>query len=372
MRLLFAILSILLFLIGMKTHKKVHAIAGIVFMAMLLASIVMEMANEGRVSEWFAVIRGSIIQDKGDFEAAKEATSGSIETVKEEITSTGRMTGEEPDVAKETVPEKTAVPAEQSVMEGMQSPTRSPAQKETSSPTKTSAPRETPDATGELMREETASQEMTPVSSPAKTADPSPEKKDEVKTYRPEDYGVVEKEEQEFYGEDGEVSYYYRMESFYLSGSFSRRVNTTLQEIYDEYEAQYQRTAELIESGFDEFDESREQVSGIPYDYWQLVGLKYAGKDYISILYNDIPYMSNTHPYSRFDGITINCRTGKEVTASEFLEKSDEEILEEVSNKMGLVDTATWDDIDFYLTDSTIVFIYRVPDWWEDVVMPRG
>ena len=45
--------------------------------------------------------------------------------------------------------------------------------------------------------------------------------------------------------------------------------------------------------------------------------------------------------------------------------------MEEVSEKMGLEDTATWDDIDFYLTDSTIVFVYRVPDWWEDVVMPR-
>ena len=161
------------------------------------------------------------------------------------------------------------------------------------------------------------------------------------------------------------------MENFYLSDTFSRRVNAVLQKIYDDYEAQYLRTAELIESGFDEFDESAGSTQATPYDYWQLVGLKYVGKDYISILYNDIPYMSNTHPYSRFDGITINCRTGKEVTASEFLEKSNEEILEEVSEKMGLEDTATWDDIDFYLTDSTIVFVYRVPDWWEDVVMPR-
>lgn len=371
MRLLFAILSILLFLIGMKTHKKIHAIAGVVFMAMLLASIVMEMANEGRVSEWFAAIRGSMIQDNGDFEDTKETTSSSLETEEEEIGSTGGMTEEAPDAAKETAPEKTAVPTEPPGMEGMASPTRPPAQKETPSPAKTSAPKETPDATGELMREEGADQEKTPVPSPVKTADPSPWKNDEAKTYRPEDYGVVEKEKQEFQGEDGEVSYYYMMESFYLSDTFSRRVNVTLEKIYDEYEAQYLRTGELIQSGFDEFDESAKPDSGTPYDYWQLVGLKYAGKDYISILYNDIPYMSNTHPYSRFDGITINCRTGKEVTASEFLEKSDQEILEEVSSKMGLADTATWDDIDFYLTDSAIVFIYRVPDWWEDVVIPR-
>lgn len=328
MKLLFAVLSILLFLIGVKTHKKIHAIAGIVFMAMLLLSIATEMAAGPKVGVWIAKLRESITYNQNDLETAGEAAG-----------------------AEETP-----------------SPAGEPVKKETPSSAKQSAQRETPSPIKE-------GQEKSPVPgitpSPAKTASPSPEKKEEVKTYRPQDYGIVENEKQEFYREDGEVSYYYRMENFYLSDTFSRRVNAVLQKIYDDYEAQYLRTAELIESGFDEFDESAKPVSGTPYDYWQLVGLKYVGKDYVSILYNDIPYMSNTHPYSRFDGITVNCRTGKEVTAAELLEKSNEEILEEVSKKMGLEDTATWDDIDFYLTDSSIVFIYRVPDWWEDVVMPR-
>lgn len=38
---------------------------------------------------------------------------------------------------------------------------------------------------------------------------------------------------------------------------------------------------------------------------------------------------------------------------------------------MGLSDIATWEDIDFYLIDSTIVFFYRMPNFWEDVVLLR-
>lgn len=352
MKLLFAVLSILLFLIGVKTHKKIHAIAGIVFMAMLLISIVTEMAAGPGAGVWIAELRESMTRNQNAPQTAGEA-AGAEEAA-----------GAAEEAEEQAEAEEALESAEQIKPEA-----------ETGSPGQ--AAEETPSPTKEPEQEESSIKkeaEKTAAPSPVKTASPSPEKKEEEKRYRPEDYGVVEMEKEEFYGKDEEVSYYYKMENFYLSDTFSRRVNAVLQKIYDDYEAQYLRTAELIESGFDEFDESASPaLSAVdtPYDYWQLVGLKYVGKDYISILYNDIPYMSNTHPYSRFDGITINCRTGKEVTASEILEKSNEEILEEVSEKMGLEDTATWDDIDFYLTDSSIVFIYRVPDWWEDVVMPR-
>lgn len=105
-----------------------------------------------------------------------------------------------------------------------------------------------------------------------------------------------------------------------------------------------------------------------PFEYWRILSITYVGEDYVSILYNDVSYMGGAHPYSRFDGITIDCKTGEEVLASQFLEKSDGEILTEISDRMGLDVTGTWDDIDFYLTDSTIVFFYRVPGFWEDVV----
>ena len=81
--------------------------------------------------------------------------------------------------------------------------------------------------------------------------------------------------------------------------------------------------------------------------------------------------MGGAHPYSRFDGITIDCKTGQQVSASQLLEKSDEEILTEISNEMGFDYIGTWDDVDFYLTDSTMVFFYRMPGYWDDVVLQR-
>lgn len=38
---------------------------------------------------------------------------------------------------------------------------------------------------------------------------------------------------------------------------------------------------------------------------------------------------------------------------------------------MGLSGAAGWDDLDFYLTDTEIVFFYRVPNFWEEVRLPR-
>ena len=80
--------------------------------------------------------------------------------------------------------------------------------------------------------------------------------------------------------------------------------------------------------------------------------------------------MGGAHPYSYFDGITIDCKTGQEITAAELLGKSSDEILQQVSDEMGMDTVASWDEVDFYLTDSTIVFFYRMPNYWEDVELP--
>ena len=66
--------------------------------------------------------------------------------------------------------------------------------------------------------------------------------------------------------------------------------------------------------------------------------------------------MGGAHPYSYFDGITIDCETGKEIAAAELLGKDSDEILQQVSDEMGLDTVASWDEVDSYLTDSTIVF----------------
>lgn len=193
------------------------------------------------------------------------------------------------------------------------------------------------------------------------------------KIYNIEDYGIIEEKKQEFFGKDTEVmSYYYIMEEFFINDNLSNAVsvNEVLQQIYDGYEEKYIENGQNHQqSGLDEFGE---EIQNVSYDQWHILALCYAGEDYISILYNDIGYFGGVHPYSCFDGITIDCRTGQEVFVSELLGRSDEDILTEISSMMGLDITATWKDIDFYLTDSTIVFFYRMPGFFEDVVLPRG
>lgn len=189
--------------------------------------------------------------------------------------------------------------------------------------------------------------------------------------YDLEKYGEIETARQEFSPEEnGELTYYFELEKFYAKDSVANAssVNDTLQAIYDKYKEQYLEVAEMFKYGNSEFEPLN---SNIPYNQLHFLNVTYAGNDYISILYNDIEYMGGAHPYSRFDGITIDCKTGEEVFASHFLEKGDEEILEEISNTMGFDVIGTWDDIDFYLTESTIVFFYRVPNFWDDVVLNR-
>lgn len=187
------------------------------------------------------------------------------------------------------------------------------------------------------------------------------------KIYSIEEYGVVEERQQDFFdSEDGIVVYYYKMENFLLHDNFPNAdlINNTLQQIYDEKEKDYIESAEIYSSEDEGFD--------TPYSYWHIMNLEYIGEDYISILYNDVYYMGGAHPYSYQDGITIDCKTGEQISASQLMEKSDEEILAEVSDLIGLDVMGTWEDMDFYLTDSTIVFFYRTPGFWEDAVLQRG
>lgn len=193
-----------------------------------------------------------------------------------------------------------------------------------------------------------------------------------VKTYVMDDYGQIVNVREEFTGENKEeITFYYEMENYYVNDTFENadKINATLQKIYDEYEQTYREDAEVSKSG--------EYVGGdpisTPYDWWHLLNLTLVGNEYISIQYNNIDYMGGAHPYSNFDGITIDCKTGEEVSASEILGKSDDEILQQVSNEMGMDTVASWNEIDYYLTDSAIVFFYRMgPLYWEDVVWEWG
>lgn len=185
------------------------------------------------------------------------------------------------------------------------------------------------------------------------------------RTYNAEEFGTIYEIRQEYFADGAEVmSYYYEMENFFFNDTAqgASSINHTLQQIYDEYEEGCIETASEY-SGDDFLD--------TPYSYWHLLSLTYVSDDYVSILYNDINYMGGAHPYSSFDGITIDCKTGEQVLASQLLGKSDDEILAEVSDAMGLDYPCGWDELDFYITDSEIVFFYRMPGFWEDVVLRR-
>lgn len=74
------------------------------------------------------------------------------------------------------------------------------------------------------------------------------------------------------------------------------------------------------------------------------------------------------------DGITIDCKTGKEVTAAEVLGvENDMELLFEISEKKGTEELLSWDEIDFYITDINVVFFYKMSYWggYDDVIIPR-
>lgn len=183
--------------------------------------------------------------------------------------------------------------------------------------------------------------------------------------YNVEDYGQLVDVREEFADEEiGELYYYYKLEEFFVNDTFSNAeaINNTLQQLYIERETEYKDIAESYQG---------DSYMDTPYDYFHFVSIEFVDEDYISFLYSDIYYAGGAHPYTYLNGITIDCKTGKEVSALELLRMSDDEILTQVSSEMGLDAIATWDDVDFYLTESEIVFFYRMPNYWDDIVWER-
>ncbi len=199
------------------------------------------------------------------------------------------------------------------------------------------------------------------------TIDGSEQKKDEEKVYLTEDYGEIEEYGGEFYFDEDNKGFYYHIESFYLNSDFLYTMNDTLEEIYDEYLEQYLETQDwYMEQGKQELPEGN-----VPYSKLVFQGVQYVDNDYISLLFNDVTYMGGATAYSRLDAITLDRHTGKEVSASEILGESDDELLHWVNKLMGLDEEADWEDLDFYLQDEKIVFFYRVPGFWEEVILRR-
>ena len=193
------------------------------------------------------------------------------------------------------------------------------------------------------------------------------EREDAKVTYNTEDYGIVENYGGEFYYEENVMGFYYNVESFYLNSDFLYTMNDTLERIYDDYLSQYQATENwYMEQGVQEYPEGR-----VPYSEFLFLGVQYVDHDYVSLLFNDVSYMGGVSGYSFLDAVTIDRHTGEEVNASEVLGESDEEILVRVNELMGLEEETDWGYLDFYLQQDTIVFFYRMPGFWDDVVLGR-
>lgn len=185
--------------------------------------------------------------------------------------------------------------------------------------------------------------------------------------YISEEYGEILPYGGEFYYDENTKGFSYELEMFYLNSDFLYSMNDTLQEFYDGYIKQYQETENFyMEQGPESVEITEEQV---PYSKLLFLGIQHIENDYVSLLFNDVTYMGGARPYSRYDAITIDCCTGREVTASEILMESNEVILEKISDLMGLDVVADWEDIDFYLQEDSIVFFYRMPGYWEDVIL---
>ena len=184
-------------------------------------------------------------------------------------------------------------------------------------------------------------------------------------TYDTAEYGEIREYGGEFYFDENNKGYYYNLECFYLNSEFLYTMNETLEKIYDKYLEQYLQTEDWY------MEQGQQDLPNVPYSKLQFLGIKYIDNDYVSLLFDDITHMGSATAYSFYDAITLDRHTGAEVSASEILEMSDTEILETVNELMGLDEDADWNDLDFYLEDKHIVFFYRMPGIWEDVILDR-
>ena len=208
-----------------------------------------------------------------------------------------------------------------------------------------------------------------------------------TREYILEEYGFFEKRDHEFINENDEVLYSYDMECFHFYNEPNlEKVILTMDNFYNEIEENYQiegnmqMEADFIarcraENGEIELNEE-ELKTGHDYANLVFLGIKYVGNDYISTLYNRVSYMGGVHPYSMFEGVTINFKTGKRLSISEMIEevlkREEAEVLEEIRNKMGIeILNSDFEGIDYYLTDSSVVFFYQMPGYWENVEIRR-
>lgn len=176
-------------------------------------------------------------------------------------------------------------------------------------------------------------------------------------------YGEMKSIHEEFQSENGSDVYYYDMECFYFDASYPAVLNETLQAYYDSVEEGYIQDSQVYTEPF-------EGNVDTPYNSLIFQYFTYVGEDYVSLVYNSVCYMGGAHPYSARDGITIDCKTGEIVPLQRFLDDSDEEIGRQLQAVLGM-DAVYMEEWDYYLSETSVVFFYYDPRYWESVATRR-
>jgi hypothetical protein len=179
-------------------------------------------------------------------------------------------------------------------------------------------------------------------------------------------YGTINLAEEYYEDENGQVNYHYEVYQYSFSDSMYQKVNETLQNIYDnkilEYQEQYEQNGSLV------FVEPiLEYQKNYKEETWYLVNLTYAGKDYVSLLYNQVTYWPGAaHPMSYFSPITIDVHTGEIVDVEDVLGQTWSELSQSLYEP-----NLNSDWYGFYLLGNDVHFIYRTSYFVEEIVIPR-
>ncbi len=186
-----------------------------------------------------------------------------------------------------------------------------------------------------------------------------------------EDYGECSNTVKDFYNDAQQKTYYYEMDEFYFSDEKYAKVNDYLQQMYEEYRAQYEEEAENHTGAYELVDETFPE--GQRYDDNNLVfnGITFADDEYVSLRFNDTVYYAGAaHPLSYFIPVTISVATGEEVTPEEILGKTWEEI-----RAAGAIEEENEEtfsaDYGFYITEKELCYLYRFNFFVEEIRLPR-
>lgn len=186
-----------------------------------------------------------------------------------------------------------------------------------------------------------------------------------------EDYGECSNTVKEFYNDEEKKTYYYEMDEFYFADEKYAGVNDYLQQMYEEYKAQYEEEGENHSGAYELFDETLSEGQRYDDNYLVFNGITFADDEYVSLHFNDTVYYAGAaHPLSYYIPVTISVATGEEVTPEEVLGKNWDEI--RAAGAIEEENEETFNaDYGFYITDTELCYLYRTNFFVEEIRIPR-